>query len=397
MGASNRIALCFTSGVTALLCMVAAPAISQTDAKSRTEAVRTADATAGESRTIDFVNAKARPLPVNKRYSAAALKKDLQAALSKDGTIDSKMRFFKSRKGDGVMLSGNPTVGSPAAVIAPARAEQWGTANLAYSTARADLDPLATNTQWPYRAAGKLFFLDGGDPYVCSASLIDRGLVVTAAHCVSEYGKNRMFSNWRFVPGYRDGATPFGVWEAAKAYVLDAYPTGTGPCDYGVVCRDDVALLVLKPNTDPADNKPYFAGDRTGWFAYASGPTSFTSSGATHITQLGYPACLDNGGMMERNDAQGVISASNRNNTVFGSLMCDGASGGPWIANFGIEPTLTDTTPGTFARANVVIGVTSWGANDKRVKQQGASPLLSTNIDVLVKAACKDYPNACTL
>jgi V8-like Glu-specific endopeptidase len=367
---------------------------AQTEPKPAADAVRAVESAPGGPKRVDFVNAKPRPLPVNKNYTVEALKRDLAAELGKSGALDDKMSIRRSSAGDGVTLPEPLNVGAPTKKAAMQK-EQFGTANLPYSTARADLNPSATNTQWPYRAAGKLFFLDGQDSYVCSASLIDRGLVVTAAHCVSEYGANKMFSNWKFIPGYRDGSAPFGEWEAAKAYVLAGYPAGTAPCDYGVVCQDDVALLVLKPKKDAA-NKDYYAGQRTGWYAYASGPAPYTSSGLTHVTQLGYPVCLDDGALMERNDAQGVISAGNHNNTVFGSLMCGGSSGGPWIANFGVEPTLTDTIDGTFAKANVVIGVTSWGATDKRVKQQGASPFLSSNIDFLVKAACKEYPNNCT-
>jgi len=357
--------------------------------------VRAVDAAQGTPRTVDFVNAKARPLPVNKDYSKEAFNKDIIAALEKNGAINDRLRVSRSSPGDGRRLPGAPNVGKPKATAALVK-EDSGTANLPYSTARADLDPAATNTQWPYRAAGKLFFLDGADSYVCSASLIDRGLVVTAAHCVAEYGAKRVFSDWQFVPGYRNGEAPFGKWKISKAYVLSGYPDGTVPCDSGVVCRDDVAILALEPQLD-AKKKSYFAGERTGWFAYASGPDPFTQTGITHVTQLGYPVCLDNGGLMQRNDSQGAISSGNHDNTVIGSLMCGGSSGGPVIANFGVKPALTDTIDGAFATPNVVIGVTSWGSTDKRVKQQGTSPLLSTNIDSLVKAACKDHPDACSL
>jgi len=36
--------------------------------------------------------------------------------------------------------------------------EEFGLANHPFSTARADLSPLATNTAYPYSASGKLFF-----------------------------------------------------------------------------------------------------------------------------------------------------------------------------------------------------------------------------------------------
>ncbi len=369
--------------------------LAQTAAPPAAQNVASVASSRGDARKLDYANAKARPLPVHKTYSAAALKKDIVTALDKNGSLDKDVRVRASSAGDGQTVPGKPKVPTPAPSSSKAK-EEFGSANLPYSTARADLEPLATNTQWPYRAAGKLFFLEGTDTYVCSASLIDRGLVITAAHCVADYGKKTMYSNWEFIPGYRNGEAPFGVWKASKAYVLSGYPDGTAPCDYGVVCRDDVALLVLVAQPHPKTKKPYFPGQRTGWFAYASGPVAFTQTGLTHVTQLGYPGCLDNGSLMQRNDAQAATSASNRDNSVFGSLMCGGSSGGPWIANFGVRPALTETVNGIFAHTNVVIGVTSWGATDNRVKQQGASPLLTSNVDFLVRAACKEYPDACT-
>jgi V8-like Glu-specific endopeptidase len=380
--------LAVASAVLAGLSLEINPALAQTE-------VRAVASSSADRPKLDYVNALARPLPVNPEYSQEALRRDIIAGLAKNGTLDQNLRVFPSSPGDGKRPLGRQNVGKPAASTSKTK-EQYGTANLPYSTARADLDPLPTNTQWPYRAAGKLFFLNNGKTYVCSAALIDRGLVVTAAHCVADYGKKQLFSNWEFIPGYRNGDAPFGKWTVSKAYLLSGYVEGTAPCLYGVVCRDDVAILALASQDDPKSKKPFYAGERTGWFAYASGPAPYTASGLTHVTQLGYPVCLDNGGLMQRNDAQGAISASNHDNTVFGSLMCGGSSGGPWISNFGVKPALTDTIDGIFAETNVVVGVTSWGATDKRVKQQGASPFLASNIDFLVRAACKEYPKACT-
>ena len=98
---------------------------------------------------------------------------------------------------------------------------------------------------------------------------------------------------------------------------------------------------------------------------------------------------------MERNDSHGFKSASNANNTIIGSLMCGGSSGGPWLVNFGIRPALTGTTNGTAPNPNIVVGVTSWGYVSNAVKQQGASPFLSTNIVPLVNAACVSSNPAC--
>jgi hypothetical protein len=158
---------------------------------------------------------------------------------------------------------------------------------------------------------------------------------------------------------------------------------------YGVVCPDDVAILILNPN-----NSGNYAGAYTGWYGYGYNGDGFVG-GITHITQIGYPDCLDNGQLMERDDSQGFVSASNSSNTIIGSLMCSGASGGPWLNNFGVRPALTGTGNGTAARGNVLVGVTSWGYINNDVKQMGASPFTSDNIASLITSACNSRPAAC--
>ena len=129
----------------------------------------------------------------------------------------------------------------------------FGSANLPFSTAKAQPD-----NAYPYRAAGKLFFVIDGSSYICTASLIKRGIIVTAAHCVAEFGKNRYYSGWEFVPGYRDGSAPYGAWTGAKPLALAGYLDGTDPCQTkGVVCQDDVAVLALNPQIDGSGKKSY--------------------------------------------------------------------------------------------------------------------------------------------
>ncbi len=173
---------------------------------------------------------------------------------------------------------------------------------------------------------------------------------------------------------------------------MTSYYAGTDSCAVsGIVCVNDVAVLLL--NTSAAGAYP---GTSTGWFGYGWNGFGFTTGNLTHVTQLGYPVCLDNGALMERNDSHGFVSAANSSNTVIGSLMCGGSSGGPWIVNEGIRPTLTGTGNGTAPNANIVVGVTSWGYTNNAVKQQGASPFRSTNIVPLVNYACGLVPAACS-
>jgi hypothetical protein len=218
--------------------------------------------------------------------------------------------------------------------------------------------------------------------------LIKRGVVVTAAHCVAAFGTKRFYKNWQFIPGQRK-AGGLGVWTVQAALVLPSYLDGTDSCAVvGIVCQDDVAVLLLSPHG--AD----YPGTSLGWYGYGWNGYGFTN-GLTQITQIGYPACLDGGKRMQRNESYGYTSAGNSDNTVIGSLMCGGSSGGPWLVNFGKRPTATGATAGTARDPNVVVGVTSWGYVSSLPKEQGASPFTSDNIVPLVDAACAIAPVGC--
>jgi V8-like Glu-specific endopeptidase len=280
---------------------------------------------------------------------------------------------------------GTPEGGSDAGI----GSQMYGTNNHPFSTARADLYNLATNTAYPYRAAGKLFFNIGANTYVCSASMIKRGVVVTAAHCVANYGQSQFYSNWRFVPGYRGGAAPYGTSTVRQAWIKTSYFNGTDGCfQFGVICPNDVAVLILNTNSGN------YVGTFTGWLGYGWNGYGFVNN-QNHLTQLGYPVGLDNGLYMERNDSSGFINATFSSNTIIGSNMDGGSSGGPWIVNFGLPPTLTGETLGSAPSYNIVVGVTSWGYISKAPKEQGASPFTTNNIVSLVTSACNSVPGAC--
>jgi V8-like Glu-specific endopeptidase len=334
--------------------------------------------------SVDFVNAQPMPLPINP-FPSNGLEALIQA-------LESTQQLGTPGHSAGAEGTGITTpvfLGTPAGegnnqVLPP----DYGTNSHPFSTARADLFPSATNQQYPYRAAGKLFFTINGAGYVCSASLIKRGVIVTAAHCVVNYGKNQVYSNWQFVPGYRSGWAPYGTWTVAGGAVLPSYLYGTDNCySYGVVCPDDVAVLVL--NTQNGG----YPGTATGWLGYGWNGYGFVNN-TTEIAQLGYPIGLDNALLMERNDSQGYVNSTFSNNTVLGSNMNGGSSGGPWVVNFGIAPTLTGETNGS-APGEAVVGVTSWGYLSTAPKEMGASPFTSGNIAVLVDGECNQFPAAC--
>jgi V8-like Glu-specific endopeptidase len=339
----------------------------------------------GNRNDPDFVNMRPMPLPL------AAEPIDMVPSLEDLGTPGFSAGAVGNGQTSPITLP-LPTISDEEGDMeGPYAPDEFGTAHQPFSTARADLLTLATNTQYPYRASGQLTFQKPNDntTYYCSASMIKRGLVVTAAHCVANYGQQQYYHNWHFYPGRRSGVAPYGDWTVYQVWIKTAYYNGTDNCaQYGVVCPDDVAVLIL--NTQGG----VYVGSRTGWYGYGWGGFGFYN-GLTHITQIGYPLCLDHGTLMERNDSQGSVSASDSSNTIIGSLMCGGSSGGPWLNNFGVRPTLTGTGNGTASNPNLVVGVTSWGSITPAVKHQGASPFTNNNIVSLVTSACNSRPLAC--
>ena len=268
--------------------------------------------------------------------------------------------------------------------------QEFGTSNHPFTTNRANPAGINITNKYPFRAAGKLFFNIGSTTYLCSASLIKKGVVVTAAHCVALFGAQQFYSNWRFVPAYNNGTAPYGVWTAATAWVMTSYYSGTESCAVsGVVCPNDVAVIVLNPQGG------VYAGAKTGYYGYGWNGYGYTPQNIAQLTQLGYPVALDGGLLMQRTDSYGFVDGNASNNTVIGSLQTGGSSGGPWLVNFGIKPVLSGTAVGAEATRNTVVNVTSWGYTSTLVKQQGASPFTSGNIVPLVSSACGGAPSAC--
>lgn len=74
-------------------------------------------------------------------------------------------------------------------------------------------------------AHGKVFFSDSGVNYVCSGTAIAGDIVWTAGHCVNE-GPGVYYTNFMFVPAYRDGAAPYGKFTATSLSTTDSWRLG---------------------------------------------------------------------------------------------------------------------------------------------------------------------------
>lgn len=285
--------------------------------------------------------------------------------------------------------------------------QAYGTLNHPFTTKGAYANPVngVPTNLFPFRATGKLFMEFGSSLFVCTASVIQKGLVVTAAHCVHNYGQGGagFASRVYFQPSRHSAATPHGQWEATNIIVPSVYVNGTDTCTVsGVVCANDLAILVMATGPAPHTGKDIAqVTGRYGYYVNGQGYTSFLGKTATQLTALGYPVALDGGLKMIRTDSLGYQEAPF--NVIMGSNQTGGSSGGPWLMNFGQDPVLATTTPSFDAR-NRIVATTSWGYVSAALKVQGASrfghnPAYPapgpTNIKSLIDSGCAVNASKC--
>lgn len=356
---------------------------------SQSGLVTTAEPLKGSvSSGLDYENAIPMPLPINPIESSPMSSQ--RTELKSPGKVS-------GRQGNGEGEVVKVGVESPANFVEQFSDEvapsEHGTTNHPFTSSRVDTNPVfyKTSRMYPYRSTGKLYFNIGSSTYVCSASLIKPGVIVTAAHCVADFGASTFFTNFEFHPAKFKNYSKTGTWGWASATVLTSYYNGTDSCAVsGIVCENDVALIKLagrKSNT-------YYPGHNLGWYGYGWDGYGFaenTTFGVTaaQISQLGYPVSHDDGLKMQRNDSLGYVDSSSSDNTVIGSRLTGGSSGGPWLVNLGRKPN-SDVSYGSDSSFNIVVGVASWGYISDGPKQQGASPFTSDNIVELMDNYCPD-------
>ncbi|SAK44554.1 Glutamyl endopeptidase precursor [Caballeronia pedi] len=247
------------------------------------------------------------------------------------------------------------------------------------------------STTYPYRAIGKLTFSAG----YCTASLIRRSVLVTAAHCIQTFGSGgTLFSGWQFIPGHygASGATaaqiaPYGRWSWAALVRPSTWANGTDTGS-GSARNNDVAVIALAKN---ASNQ--FIGDITGYLNYGWNNYSFISSPKTGnlqtaaVSTFGYPTLLDGGAIMQRTDGPTyTTTVSGASQLWQGSNLTSGASGGPWIVNFRArDAALTGGAVVGNSSNLAIVGVTSWGSSDPNAPKDNYASQFRQNTQ---------YPNA---
>jgi V8-like Glu-specific endopeptidase len=206
--------------------------------------------------------------------------------------------------------------------------------------------PVVTGAAWPYagavvRTTGKVFFTMAGQNYVCSGSAVaspDASTVLTAGHCVNSggdvTGAGVMATSWAFVPGYADGARPYGTFTATHLATTTGWVAGS---DFDV----DLAYANVGRNESGQTLAEAVGGQPIGFDRARGGPA----------TVFGYPAASPFTGQRLTYCTSLLLQDSFYLSPDQG-LRCDmtpGSSGGPWLAGF-------DTSTGT----GTLVSVTSF-------------------------------------
>ncbi len=174
----------------------------------------------------------------------------------------------------------------------------------------------------PYRLHGKIFFRVGADEYSCSGTVVDskqRNVIFTAGHCVFDLTTKTWVQDLVFIPGYRDGTTPLGVYNGGEMVTTNGWIQSSDQ-------RYDIATVALdrKIQNNLGARKVYFGAD----------PRNRS------YTILGYPSqpeALYNGERLIRCDSAFVgVDDSMLEPQPIGGSPCDmmqGSSGGGWITD----------------------------------------------------------------
>jgi V8-like Glu-specific endopeptidase len=173
-------------------------------------------------------------------------------------------------------------------------------------------------TQAPTSTHGKVFFTLGGGDYVCSGTALlsgNKSVVWTAGHCVNE-GPGAFATNWQFVPAYKDGTAPLGVYVAENLFTTSAWGN-SGDFSY------DLGAAVVAPSGGKA------LTDRVGGRGIA-----FNSARNQTYQSYGHPAAPPfDGERLWRCTSPLQTSDTGANPPTLG-IGCDmtgGSSGGGWI------------------------------------------------------------------
>lgn len=170
---------------------------------------------------------------------------------------------------------------------------------------------------------GRVFWVVGAYQYSCSGSVVKStsgDLVVTAAHCVYDTSSKTWFVNnyWIFVPGYKIGTAPYGIWTARRMIVSSSWISSTD-------MNADVAFVAVS-TINSIHLQSYVGSQGIG----------FNFPRLAYTYAYGYPMNINSGLTLQQCVGYAQKSKWTYNNFIGQGLSCTmggGSSGGPWIQN----------------------------------------------------------------
>jgi V8-like Glu-specific endopeptidase len=162
---------------------------------------------------------------------------------------------------------------------------------------------------------GALFEHDASGNHFCTASVVSspgKDLLITAAHCINGGKGAGYHSDIVFIPDYRDGQEPFGVWTPARLLVAPQWAKSADP-DY------DVGFVVLQQR-DGQNIQQVLGANRLATdsgYQYLVHVTGYPDSANTPITCVNWTS--------RQSDTQLRFECAG---------YTGGTSGSPWVTRF---------------------------------------------------------------
>jgi len=254
-----------------------------------------------------------------------------------------------------------PEAASHSAAGEPSEAATTAALRLATASQTAGIEGVevaaAESTLFPNSANGKLFGTYEvrinahefkREDYVCSASVIKppegvafaSDVVLTAGHCaIDPETGTKTNSEMIFIPGYRNGTAPYGVWPAEFFTTTETWKNtakaGSRPNEGG-----DVAFIGLSDNSEGQSIEK----------AVGSLGIGFDQVCNQVYTQFGYPSEAPYGGELLYSHTTAYAGADTGGGFLpvplkIASDFTRGASGGPWAVGVGSgAPTVLSLT-----------------------------------------------------
>lgn len=82
--------------------------------------------------------------------------------------------------------------------------------------------PKEDYSKLPFESTGKFFFTFNGESYSCTANSLDKNIIITAGHCVSD-GRGSFFKDFMFCPQYYLGECRKGKYPGNKVVTTDEW------------------------------------------------------------------------------------------------------------------------------------------------------------------------------